>query len=144
MATTVDTLAAAFKSGFAGDVTVPGDPGYHAARAVWNGTVDARPALIAHCRDAADVVAAVNVSREGGAVVAVRAGGHSVSGVSSCDAGVVIDLRRMRDVDIDPDRRVAAVGAGATWADFDAAAGRHGLATTGGLVSTTGVAGLTL
>ncbi len=144
MATTVDTLAATFTTGFASDVTVPGDPGYHAARAVWNGTVDARPALIAHCRDADDVVAAVNLSRDGGAVVAVRAGGHSVSGFSSCEGGVVIDLRRMRDVDIDPDRRMATVGAGATWADFDAAAGRHGLATTGGLVSTTGVAGLTL
>src|SRR4051794_41813609 len=105
MATTVDTLAAAFKSGFAGDVTVPGDPGYHAARAVWNGTVDARPALIAHCRDAADVVAAVNVSREGGAVVAGRGGGPSVSRVSPGGPRGGVDFRRMGGGGIHPGKR---------------------------------------
>jgi FAD/FMN-containing dehydrogenase len=144
MANTADTLAAAFKRRFGGDVTVPGDPRYDTARAVWNGTVESRPALVAHCRDAADVVTAVNLSRDCDAVVAVRAGGHSVCGFSSCDDGVVIDLRQMCGVDVDRDRRVAVVGAGATWADFDSVAGRDGLATTGGLVSTTGVAGLTL
>jgi FAD/FMN-containing dehydrogenase len=105
---------------------------------------DGHPALIARCRSAEDIAAAVNITREAGLPLAVRAGGHSVAGLSTCDGGVVIDLSPMRAVSIDPARRIAAVQPGATWADFDAAGAVHGLATTGGLVSTTGVAGLTL
>ena len=111
---------------------------------MWNGTIDARPAVIAQCRSTADVVAAVNLTRTAGVPLAVRAGGHSVAGFSVCDDGVVIDLTGLRGVTVDVDRRLAIVEPGATWADFDAATGAHGLASTGGLVSSTGVAGLTL
>jgi FAD/FMN-containing dehydrogenase len=124
--------------------TAPGDPGYHAARAVWNGTIDARPALIAHCRSTDEIVAAVNLTRAAGRPLAVRAGGHSVAGFGTCEDGVVIDLAGLRGVTVDADRQLAVVEPGATWADFDAATGAHGLASTGGLVSSTGVAGLTL
>ena len=144
MTRTIDPLATSFAAGFGGGVTTPGDPGYDAGRTVWNGAVDARPALIAHCRSTADVIAAVNLTRTAGVPLAVRAGGHSVAGFSVCDDGVVIDLTRLRGVTVDVDRQVAIVEPGATWADFDTATGAHGLASTGGLVSSTGVAGLTL
>ncbi len=137
-------LASSFTNALAGPVITPADERYDAARAVWNGAVEARPALIAQCQTAGDIVAAVNLVRTRGYRFAVRGGGHSVAGLSTCDDGVVIDLSLMRAVTIDPAARTATVGPGATWADFDAAAGAHGLATTGGLVSTTGVAGLTL
>jgi FAD/FMN-containing dehydrogenase len=142
--TKTDQVAQSFKSGFLGAVIAPGDPDYDAARSVWNGSIDARPALIAKCRTREDIVAAVTMTRAAGVPLAVRAGGHSVAGLSTCDDGVVIDLSRMRDVDIDADRRIATVQPGATWADLDAAAAAVGLATTGGLISSTGVAGLTL
>ena len=119
-------------------------PGYDEARVVWNGTVDSRPAVIARCRTTADIVAAVNLARTAGVPLAVRAGGHSVAGFSSCDGGVVIDLTGMRGVPVDPSAGVAVAESGATWAEYDAATAAHGLASTGGLISTTGVAGLTL
>jgi hypothetical protein len=144
MTTTHTPLSAAFDAGFGGRTTRPGDADYDAARAVWNGTVDRRPALIAHCASTADVAAAVNLTRVAGVPLAVRGGGHSLPGFSSCDDGVVIDLSGMRGVAVAAGRRTAAVQPGATWADFDAATGAHGLASTGGLISTTGVAGLTL
>jgi FAD/FMN-containing dehydrogenase len=144
MTTTYSPLAASFDAGFGGRTTKPGDAGYDAARAVWNGTVDRHPAVIAHCRSTADVVAAVNLARTAGVPLAVRGGGHSLPGFSSCDDGVVLDFTAMRGVTVDPERRLAAVQPGATWADFDAATAAHGLASTGGLISTTGVAGLTL
>src|SRR3954447_26005466 len=93
-----EATAKVFDRSFVGSITVQGDPGYDAARAVWNGVVDCRPALIAHCRCVADVVSAVNLARETGVPVAVRAGGHSVAGFSTCDEGVVIDLSAMREV----------------------------------------------
>lgn len=139
-----EPLAASFNLGFGGAVTVPADAGYEVARRVWNGAIDARPALIAHCRSTADVVAAVNLTRAAGAPLAVRAGSHSVAGFSVCDDGVVIDLAGLRGITVDVDRRLASVEPGVRWADFDAATAAHGLASTGGLVSTTGVAGLTL
>jgi hypothetical protein len=144
--TTTDSadLGQQFTIGFAGTSITPQAPGYDSARAVWNGTVDARPALIARCRSVADILAAVNLTRTAGKALAVRGGGHSVAGFGVCDDGVVIDLSMMKGVMVDPDRRVAIVEPGATWADFDRATAVHGLATTGGLVSTTGVAGLTL
>ncbi|HZQ85437.1 MAG TPA: FAD-binding oxidoreductase [Acidimicrobiales bacterium] len=137
-------LASAFSAHFAGTAIVPGDERYEEARAVWNGTVDAHPVLVAQCRTVEDIVAAVNLTRDAGVPFAVRGGGHSVAGLSTCDGGVVIDLSSMRAVTVDSKRRVATAEPGATWGDFDAATGRHGLASTGGLISTTGVAGLTL
>ena len=138
------SLTESFRAGFSGEVTTPADPGYDDTRAVWNGMVDLRPALIARCRTTADVVSAVNLTRDAALPLAVRGGGHSVGGLSSCDGGVVVDLSAMNAVTVDGDRRIAVVGGGATWADLDAAGAGHGLATTGGLISSTGVAGLTL
>ena len=106
--------------------------------------IETRPALIAQCETAADVAAAIAYAGDAGLEIAVRAGGHSVAGQSSVDGGIVIDVRPMDEVTIDPQRRRGRVGAGVTWAPFDAAAQQHGLATVGGRVSTTGVAGLTL
>jgi hypothetical protein len=144
MTKTYEPLAASFGAGFGGAVTTPADAGYEGACAVWNGAIDARPAVIAHCCGTADVVAAVNLTRTSGVPLAVRAGGHSVAGFSVCDDGVVIDLSGLRGVTVDVDRQLATVEPGATWADFDTATAAHGLASTGGLVSSTGVAGLTL
>ncbi len=144
--TSFDThlLVASFRDGFAGTVVTPTDAAYEGDRAVWNGTVDARPALIAQCHSTDDIVAAVNLVRNAGCAFAVRAGGHGVAGLSTCDGGVVIDLSHMRGVTVDADLRTATVEPGARWADFDSATAAHGMASTGGLISTTGVAGLTL
>jgi len=135
--------AAGLRATFGGEVVTPDDPSYDDARAVWNDMVTARPALIARCQTVSDIAAAVNFARTTGTAPAVRAGGHSVGGLSSCD-GLVIDLSAMKGVRVDPERRVAVVEPGVTWADFDAATAEHGLASTGGLISSTGVAGLTL
>jgi FAD/FMN-containing dehydrogenase len=137
-------LGRSFRAGFAGTVITPEDERYEEARAVWNGTVDARPAVIAQCRTADDVIAAVNLVRAAGCQLSIRAGGHSVAGFSVCDDGVVVDLSLMRGVTVDSKARTASVEPGATWADFDRATAAFGLAGTGGLISTTGVAGLTL
>ena len=144
--TTLDAEQLAWSLGeaFAGDVIRSGDDTYDDARALWNGTVDARPALIAQCRTTDDVVAAIGLARTSGRPLSIRGGGHSVAGLSMCDDGIAIDLSRMRGVTVDASARTATVDPGATWADFDAATGAHGLASTGGLISTTGVAGLTL
>jgi FAD/FMN-containing dehydrogenase len=139
-----DLLAGRFREAFTGTLITRGDNGYEAARALWNGTVDAYPALIAQCHTTDDIVAAVNVVRTAGCPFSVRGGGHSVAGLSTCDDGVMIDLSRMRDVTVDAGARTASVEPGATWADYDAATGAYGLGSTGGLVSSTGVAGLTL
>lgn len=136
--------ASSFVTHFGGTTIVPGDEGYDDARAVWNGTVDARPVLIAQCRTVEDIATAVNLTRDAGLPFAVRGGGHSVAGLSTCDVGVVIDLSSMRAVAVDTKRRIAIAEPGATWGDYDAATAQHGLASTGGLISTTGVAGLTL
>jgi FAD/FMN-containing dehydrogenase len=129
---------------FRGELVVPGADGYERHRHVWNGTIDRSPALIARCLSTEDVVAAVEFAREESQLLAVRGGGHSFAGFSTCDGGVVVDLSPMAGVSVDPGARVARVEGGATWGAFDAAAHAHGLATTGGLISTTGVAGLTL
>jgi hypothetical protein len=141
---TPHTLNEAFRAGFAGDVIAATDDGYDEARSVWNGTVDARPALVARCRSVDDIAAGVAIARAASCDLAVRAGGHSVAGLSVCNDGVVLDLRAMNAITVDPERRTAMVGPGATWAELDAATAAHGLGCTGGLVSTTGVAGLTL
>jgi FAD/FMN-containing dehydrogenase len=128
----------------AGRVLRPGDEAYDEARTLFNSMIDKRPALIAQCSGPADVIAALRFGRAQGLEIAVRAGGHSVAGASLCDDGLVIDVRPMKDIEVDPVARTARVGAGCTWADVDRATQEHGLATTGGRVSTTGVAGLTL
>lgn len=129
---------------FHGDIIRPGSDAYDVARKVWNGTIDRQPACIARCKSVADVQAALRFARENDLAVAVRGGGHNAAGLAVCDGGLVIDLGGMRDVVVDPKRRIAQAGGGATWGDFDRATAAHGLATTGGAVSTTGIAGLTL
>jgi FAD/FMN-containing dehydrogenase len=129
---------------FAGRVITAGDPEYETARRVWHGAVDRRPALIALAGSTADVAAALRFALERGLPVAVRAGGHSLAGFSVIDDGVVIDLRGLSAIDVDPARRRARVGAGVRWSELDAATQQHGLAVTGGRISDTGVAGLTL
>ena len=130
--------------GFRGDVIAPDDDGYDGARAVWNGTVDRRPRLIARCSGTADVAAAVRFARDRDLEIAVRGGGHNVAGTAVCDDGIVIDLSAMRAVTVDPVERTALVQGGALWGDVDHETQAHGLATTGGIVSHTGVGGVTL
>ncbi len=128
-----------------GETLTPADEGYAEACRVWNGAHDGhRPALVVRCAGAADVIAAVGFARGNGMEIAVRGGGHSIAGFSTCDDGVVIDLSPMNGVRVDPATRRARVAGGAVWADVDHETQAHGLATTGGLVSTTGVAGFTL
>ena len=127
-----------------GGLIEPGGDGYDDARAVHSGMIDRHPAAIACCVDAADVIAAVDAARENGLLVSVRGGSHNVNGFGTNDDGLVIDLSRMHGVQVDPQRRTARVEGGATWGDLDHATHGFGLATTGGVVSTTGVGGLTL
>jgi FAD/FMN-containing dehydrogenase len=127
-----------------GQLVRPTDDGYDEARAIWNGAHDRRPALIVRCAGVADVMRAVDFSRSENLPVAVRGGGHSIPGFSSCDGGVVIDLSAMTAVRVDPSGRTAVAEAGCTWADLDHETQAFGLAVTGGLVSSTGIAGFTL
>ncbi len=127
-----------------GDLVVPDDSGYDQARRVWNGMVDKRPAAVIYCAGSDDVVTAVNFARSRNLLVAVRGGGHNVAGFSVCDAGVVIDVSRMKRIEVDPVRRVARAQAGLNLGEFDAATQSHGLATTMGVNADTGIAGLTL
>jgi FAD/FMN-containing dehydrogenase len=127
-----------------GGVYEPGDEFYDDTCTLFNTMIDRRPLLVVECITVDDVVAAVAFTRRHELPIAVRAGGHSVAGLSLCDHGVVLDMRGMADIDLDPDRRIVRVGGGAIWADLDRVTQAHGLATTGGRVSTTGVAGLTL
>ncbi len=127
-----------------GEVIAPQDESYDEARKVFNAMIDRRPAVVVRCTGTDDVVAAVNFARENGLDLAVRGGGHSVPGFGTADDAVVIDLSGMRDVQVDPARRTARAQGGATWGVFNDATHAHGLATTGGVVSTTGVGGLTL
>jgi FAD/FMN-containing dehydrogenase len=132
------------RASIGGELLTQASPGYDEARAVWNGMIDRRPALIVRCRSAADVVHAVRFAREHALLVAVRGGGHNIAGSAVCDDGVVIDLSRMRGVRVDAERRMVRVEPGATLAEVDRATQAYGLATPLGINSTTGVAGLTL
>ena len=127
-----------------GSVITPSDDGYDDARAVYNAMIDRRPAAIVGAQDAGDVAAAVDYAREHELPLAIRGGSHSVPGFGTVDDGVVADLSGMRAVSVDPGKRTARAQGGATWGDFNAATHEHSLATTGGIISTTGVAGLTL
>jgi FAD/FMN-containing dehydrogenase len=133
-----------FKTRLRGQLLRSGDDAYDEARKLWNGMFDRRPALIARCAGTADVMSAVNFARDHGWPVAVRGGGHSFPGHSVCDGGLVIDLSPMKAIRVDPAARTARAQAGAKWIDFDHETQAFGLATTGGTVSDTGIAGLTL
>jgi FAD/FMN-containing dehydrogenase len=122
----------------------PDDPGYDDARAIHNGLIDKRPALIVRCRSAEDVVAALALARDSGLEVSVRGGGHNVAGRAVAEGGVMIDLAEMKAIAVDPERGIATAGGGVTWAELNEATGAHGLAVTGGAISSTGIAGLTL
>ena len=130
--------------GFSGEIVRPGDPGYDSARAVWNSMIDRRPALIVRPTGNDDVVAALRFAREQELIVAVRCGGHSIPGFSTCDDGIVIDLSRMRGAEVDPAQRTARVRGGSLLAELDDAAQAYKLVCPVGVVSHTGVAGLTL
>ena len=127
-----------------GEVIVPENEGYEQARKVYNAMIDRRPSVVVRPVNVGDVMAAVNFARESRLDLAIRGGSHSVPGFGTCDGGVVIDLSRMRSVRVDPAKQTARAEGGATWGDFNAATHAFGLATTGGIISTTGVAGLTL
>jgi FAD/FMN-containing dehydrogenase len=139
-----DGAVGALAATFHGELIVPGDERYDGARRVWNGMVDKRPVIIASCAGVADVVAAVTFAKEHGLLVAVRGGGHNVAGNAVCDDGIVIDLSGMKGVRVDPDAGTARARPGVTWGEFDRETQLFGLATTGGFVATTGIAGLTL
>jgi FAD/FMN-containing dehydrogenase len=130
--------------GLHGQCLLPGDPCYDEARSIWNGMIDRRPAVIVRCADADDVARAVSFARDNNLLVSVRGGDHSAAGNAVCDGGLMIDLSPMKGMTVDPVKRTACAEAGLRWTEFDRETQRHGLATTGGTNSDTGVAGLTL
>ena len=142
--TLVAPALARFREAFAGEVIGPGDSGYDEARRVWSALHDRRPALVARPTSVEDVVAAVRFARESELVISVRAGGHSISGYSSCDGGIVIDLSTFQGVAVDPDRRLARANGGAYLIELDRAAQEHGLVCPVGTVGHTGIGGLVL
>ncbi len=139
-----DGFLEALRRGLAGDLVRAGDANYDDVRRGWNGRYDRRPGAIARCRGTEDVVAAVGAARGHGVPLAIRGGGHSYAGLSSIDDGLLVDLSGMDGLEVDAEARTARVGPGVRWGAFDAAAQAHGLATTGGTVSTVGVSGYTL
>ncbi len=141
----MDAVDSTLRASFAGEILTAADgERYDDARAVFNAMFDRRPAAIARATSDADVVAVLQFARSAGVPLAVRAGGHSVAGYSSIDDGLLLDLRPMKSIDVDPDARTVRVGPGVTWGELDAATQAHGLATTGGRMTTTGVAGFVL
>ena len=133
-----------FRGSLRGEVLRPGDDGYDEARTVWNAMIDRRPALIARCAGAADVIECVRFAREHDLLVSVCGGGHNVAGNAVCDGGLMIDLAPMKSIRVDPGARTARAEPGVLWGEFDRETQAFGLATTGGMISTTGIAGLTL
>jgi FAD/FMN-containing dehydrogenase len=147
MATTAGIAAdrlEALRTGFTGTVLMPGDDGYEEARRVHNGLIDRRPALIARCRNTADVVDAVRLARETGLEISVRGGGHNVGGLAVADGALMVDLSPMKGIHVDRDGRRVRAQAGVLWRELNREAAVHGLAVTGGAISTTGIAGFTL
>ena len=140
---TAETLGQ-LAAGLRGELIVPGDPGYDAARAVYNGMIDKHPAAIARCRDVADVITCVRFGRDHGIELAVRGGGHNAAGLGVADDALVIDLSLLRSTTVDPENRTVRADAGCTWGDVDHATGAFGMATPSGFLASTGVAGLTL
>ncbi|GAB3315133.1 FAD-binding oxidoreductase [Geodermatophilus aquaeductus] len=143
-ATLREDAVTALRAGFTGQLVRPGDDGYERARRVWNGDVDRRPALVARCADVADVRRAIGFAVEQELVLSVRGGGHSAPGYGTNDGGLVLDLSSFTELTVDPAARTVRAGGGVRWRELDAATQAAGLATTGGTVSNTGVAGLTL
>jgi FAD/FMN-containing dehydrogenase len=139
-----EAAVADFAAGLRGPLLRPGEAGYDQARVVWNGMIDRRPALIARCAGVADVIVAVRFARTHGVLVSVRGGGHNITGNAVCEGGLMIDLSPMKSVRVDLAKRTARAEAGLTWGEFNRETQAFGLATTGGVVSTTGIAGLTL
>src|SRR6201993_316840 len=139
-----ETTIANFRASLHGGLIEPSDPNYDRARRVYNAMIDRRPRLIARCADVADVIAAVNFAREQKMLVSIRGGGHNAGGLGVCDDGLVIDLTPMNYVRVDPKKKTVRVGGGALWRDVDHATHAFGLAVPSGIISTTGVAGLTL
>ena len=133
-----------FASNLRGPLLRPGDGGYDEARKVWNGMIDRRPALIARCARVADVIAAVRFARDHELLVSVKGGGHNITGNAVCEGGLMIDLSPMKGVRVDPVKRTARAEAGLNWGEYNRETQAFGLASTGGVVSTTGIAGLTL
>ncbi|MET0684725.1 MAG: FAD-binding oxidoreductase [Solirubrobacteraceae bacterium] len=142
---TVDgALLEALRAGFSGTILLPGDDGYDEARRVHNGLVDRRPALIARCRGTADIAEAIGLARGSGLEISVRGGGHNVAGRAVTDGGLMIDLSQMKGIHVDPDARTVRAQGGATWKELNRETHAHGLAVTGGAISSTGIAGYTL
>ena len=133
-----------FRTSLRGPSFCPGDAGYEEARKVWNGMIDRRPALIARCAGAADVMAAVRFARDHGLLVSVKGGGHNITGNAVCEGGLMIDLSPMKSIRVDPVKRTTRAEAGLTWGEYNRETQAFGLASTGGVVSTTGIGGLTL
>src|SRR5437660_9660667 len=139
-----DAAVRSFADSLRGPLLRPGDDDYDKARKVWNGMIDRRPALVAGCVGAADVIASVRFARAHGILVSVKGGGHNITGNAVCEGGLMIDLSPMKSVRVDPVKRTARAEPGLTWGEFNRETQAFGLATTGGVVSTTGIAGLTL
>lgn len=132
------------RSGIKGDVLLPGDAGYDKARTVWNAMINKRPAVIACCTNTNDVIQAVNFARHNNLLLSVKGGGHNVAGNAVCEGGMMIDFSKMKEINVDVLKLTATAQPGVLWKEFDEATQKHGLATTGGTVSDTGIAGLTL
>jgi FAD/FMN-containing dehydrogenase len=139
-----DTVVETFKASLRGALLRPGEAGYDEARTIHNGMIDRRPALIARCAGTADVLTAVRFAREHELLLSVRGGGHGMPGYAVCDGGLMLDLSVLNGIHVDPEQRTVRAGAGVTWGAFDHETQAFGLATTGGVVSSTGIAGLTL
>jgi len=140
----VNTTSAMDVPGFEGELIGPADAAYEEARQVYNAMIDRHPALLARCAGSDDVARVVDFARENDVLLAVRGGGHNGAGLGTCDGGVVIDLAGLKQIEVDPGARTVRVGGGCTWGEVDAATNEHGLATPSGIISTTGVGGLTL
>src|SRR4051812_24082506 len=139
-----DTAIEALRANLSGALLRSGEDGYDEARTIFNGMIDRRPALIARCAGTGDVAKAVRFARERDLIVSVRGGGHNVAGNAVCEGGLMIDLTPMKGIRVDPSARTARAQGGVTWREFDRETQAFGLATTGGAISSTGIAGLTL